>query len=210
MKTTKKQQIHSHPKSSLTGKFCLVLNSAWFPVQMHSWQEAMTILCKGHAKALNTLDDFYLYTLDEWIQIHNKNQYEKHVNTVRLRIPVPEIIVLSYYDKLPYRKITFNRENLWIRDNGKCAYCLKELSIRDVTIDHVTPRALGGRTSFSNCVTACEECNHEKAHTPPTGKWEPKIKPREPNSHSLLYHVNKRLERHECDYPSSWDKFLIR
>jgi len=207
----KKKQTHTHQhKRSLSGKFCLVLNSAWFPIQLHSWQDAMTVLCKGHAKALNTLGDYHTYSLDEWIKLHNKEQYDKHINTVRLKIPVPEIIVLSYYDKLPYRRITFSRENLWIRDDGRCAYCLSDLALSDMTIDHVVPRKLGGRTSFTNCVTACSECNHEKAHTPPTGKWEPKIKPREPNSHSLLYHMHKRLSRNECEYPESWDKFLMR
>jgi len=32
----------------------------------------------------------------------------------------------------------------------------------DLTIDHVNPRANGGKTVWDNCVTACKPCNHSK------------------------------------------------
>ncbi len=196
-------------KSNLTGKYCLVLNRCWLPLQLQSWQDAMTVLCKGSAKALNTKEDFTLHTIEDWIKIHNANKYDKHVNTVKLKIPIPEVIVLTKYDKLPRRKVGFSRENLLIRDAFKCAYCLEPLSLSDMTIDHVTPRALGGITSWVNCVSSCSRCNHSKDDNPPTGHWSPKIKPKKPNSHSLMYHLNTKLDKARCVYPEIWDKFLI-
>ena len=49
--------------------------------------------------------------------------------------------------------------------NHKCAYCGSE---KKLTIDHVIPRARGGKDSAENMVCCCESCNHNKAHTP----WE--------------------------------------
>lgn len=43
-----------------------------------------------------------------------------------------------------------------------CAYCGK----RSSTIDHVRPRASGGRNGWRNEVGACLDCNGQKADTP--------------------------------------------
>lgn len=54
-----------------------------------------------------------------------------------------------------------NRE-LFRRDHYMCAYCggiFKELQL---TRDHVIPRSKGGPDKWTNCVTACEKCNHKK------------------------------------------------
>ena len=47
--------------------------------------------------------------------------------------------------------------------NHKCAYCGSE---KKLTIDHVIPRARGGKDSAENMVCCCHECNQDKAHTP--------------------------------------------
>jgi len=180
------------------------------PVQIQSWQDAMTVLCKGSARAIDTKGSFIPYDIDDWIKLHNKENYARNINTVNLSVPVPEVIVLSYYDKMPRRQISFSRENLWIRDDQKCGYCLEELLLNDLTIDHVVPRKLGGQTSFMNCVSACSKCNHEKDHLPPVGRWNPKIKPREPNTNSIIYHLHKKLNTRHCEYPEIWDKFLMK
>ena len=54
-----------------------------------------------------------------------------------------------------------NRE-LFRRDHYMCAYCgniFKELVL---TRDHVIPRSRGGVDKWTNCVTACDKCNHKK------------------------------------------------
>ena len=49
-----------------------------------------------------------------------------------------------------------------VRDGFKCAYC----GAKDVrlTIDHITPKALGGKSTFENCVASCKPCNSRKGH----------------------------------------------
>jgi 5-methylcytosine-specific restriction endonuclease McrA len=43
-----------------------------------------------------------------------------------------------------------------------CQYCGESFSGSNLTIDHVVPRSMGGKTEWENCVTACWPCNHSK------------------------------------------------
>ena len=51
------------------------------------------------------------------------------------------------------------------RDNYTCRYC--HSTTNDLTIDHVIPRALGGKDDPSNLVAACRDCNAGKTSTRP-------------------------------------------
>lgn len=48
-----------------------------------------------------------------------------------------------------------------------CAYCSTKLTPKEITIDHIVPKALGGsKGSWTNRTAACRPCNGGKAHTP--------------------------------------------
>jgi hypothetical protein len=76
----------------------------------------------------------------------------------------------------PLRKVTMtdidhynvreNRIKVYERDNYKCRYCDKQLTLLTATLDHVTAVAKGGDNSFDNLVTACLDCNSRKHHRP--------------------------------------------
>ena len=51
------------------------------------------------------------------------------------------------------------------RDNFTCRYCRSTGD--ELTVDHVTPVALGGSDHFDNLVAACRDCNAGKASTSP-------------------------------------------
>lgn len=53
------------------------------------------------------------------------------------------------------------------RDNHTCRYCGASAPDAKLTVDHVTPTALGGSDSPDNLVTACRDCNYGKASTSP-------------------------------------------
>jgi hypothetical protein len=53
------------------------------------------------------------------------------------------------------------------RDNYTCRYCGATAPAAIITIDHVTPSALGGGDDPSNLVTACRDCNYGKASSNP-------------------------------------------
>lgn len=53
------------------------------------------------------------------------------------------------------------------RDNYTCQYCGARGPEVPLTVDHVTPTALGGTDTPGNLATACEPCNTGKAAVPP-------------------------------------------
>lgn len=55
------------------------------------------------------------------------------------------------------------------RDNHTCRYCGGTAPDVKLTVDHVTPVALGGSDDPSNLVAACRDCNYGKASTSPDG-----------------------------------------
>lgn len=55
-----------------------------------------------------------------------------------------------------------------MQDIPECHYCGKELYPGDVTVDHVVPRAAGGRDERFNKVLSCRDCNSRKADDWPT------------------------------------------
>lgn len=54
------------------------------------------------------------------------------------------------------------------RDNFACRYCAAAAPDVVLTVDHVTPTALGGPDDPGNLVTACGDCNSGKAASNPS------------------------------------------
>jgi 5-methylcytosine-specific restriction endonuclease McrA len=100
-------------------------------------------------------------------------------------IRVPRVILLQLYDRMPSTKVRFSRLNIYARDDNTCQYCGKKLPRSHLNLDHVVPRALGGRTTWENVVCCCVPCNLRKGprtpeqasmrllHTPERPKWNP-------------------------------------
>ena len=193
-------------KESTTSKV-LVLNRHWMPIDIVSYKDCFRLMCKTHAKAVDTLQGSYMmHTMESWIDLHMEGECSK-INTVSLEIPIPEIIVLTDYDQMPVRFINFSKTNLLIRDDYQCAYCGDEVDADTATIDHIHPQSKGGKTNWENCTIACMKCNHEKADSLPTGQFKPRKKAKEPAHTSPIYQMNKKAKRMNC--PDSWSKFLF-
>ena len=58
------------------------------------------------------------------------------------------------------------RQAIYARDDHRCVYCGADLTGKCATLDHVTPRELGGGNEASNLVTACLSCNSRKQDLP--------------------------------------------
>lgn len=55
------------------------------------------------------------------------------------------------------------RFEILTRDGYKCRYCGASAQETTLHIDHVLPRAMGGRDDAANLVTACQPCNSGKS-----------------------------------------------
>jgi len=62
------------------------------------------------------------------------------------------------------RKLTAaERQQIYEKFGGRCAYCGCEITIKDMQADHVVPLHLGGADDISNLYPACRACNHYKS-----------------------------------------------
>ncbi len=92
--------------------------------------------------------------------------WDAHLTWASDSCPLPSIVRMKYYVRAPRRKIRFNRREVFKRDNYTCQYCGSK-NRSSLTIDHVVPKALGGDSSWSNCVASCKSCNNKKGDRTP-------------------------------------------
>lgn len=88
----------------------------------------------------------------------------RKVRTVNREFLYPSVIRVFNYVKVPYKKVALTRHNLFKRDQNRCVYCG---GTDKLTLDHVVPRAQGGKTTWNNLVTACYKCNSKKGSLTP-------------------------------------------
>lgn len=143
----------------------LVLNKTWTPITVESVRDAITKASKENAKIIDPVT-FQTYTWKEWTEV-KVNDGEDFISTVNGRIRVPDVIVLSQYEKVHSRNLVFNRRNLFARDHNTCQYCGKKLKTSDCTLDHVIPQCQGGPSTWENCTIACVDCNVRKGGRTP-------------------------------------------
>jgi len=145
----------------------LVLNRSFFAVHIIGVKDLMAKLYTGEAEAVD--ENCVCYDFKDWVELsammaENRNGF---VNTVTMRVAIPDVIRLTKYNRLPKRDVKFSRSNLYNHYRRKCCYCAESVSTADATWDHVVPRAKGGETNWSNIVLSCRSCNSRKADKTP-------------------------------------------
>ena len=72
-------------------------------------------------------------------------------------------------------------------------------SYKELTLDHVIPKSKGGKTEWTNIVTACKKCNNEKgSHL---------LKPYKPPRIPDFYELYKSKEHVHIEHPV-WYKYI--
>lgn len=92
---------------------------------------------------------------------------DRFVRTVTQRFGAPAVVRLLRYHRLGSQTVRFSRRNIYLRDRYHCQYCATKFSGRELTLDHVIPKAQGGKTTWDNVVAACERCNRRKGNKTP-------------------------------------------
>jgi len=158
----------------------LLLNMGYMPIGVLSWRKAVNLVV-GRQKA------------------HVVEEYEEK-RSACFDAAVIRLIVTSPNPYSIFEKQKFSKRNVFIRDKYLCQYCEKRLSGKDLTIDHVTPRYSGGKTSYLNCVTSCKKCNVRKGNTHLEKLQMRLLKPvRKPNMYDIFSAIN---------IPEEWSGYL--
>lgn len=147
----------------------LILNASYEPLNIVPARKAINLILSGKAVAVDNSPRYFHSATDS--------------------IEIPYVVQLNYMvTKERGKAAAWNRRGVLHRDNFKCAYCGRKAT----TIDHVTPKALGGIDSYENCVAACFKCNNTKgSKTLAEIGWTLKFVPKAP-SHYVGFLNNKR------------------
>lgn len=183
----------------------LVLNKRWHPIHVMKAKDALSKAVNENAMFMDETDSV-LYSWEDWVDLFSQDlEYEggdfKYIAAGKYKVRLPEIIVLNKYDKIPKVDIKLTRRNLLIRDKFTCQYTFKKLSLKDATIDHVIPRAQGGKTTWDNVVICDWRINSKKANRTPKEAGLPWPKPKKPNWHPLFSHFVQQR-------PKSWEPYI--
>ncbi len=155
-------------RSHLLGEQVLVLNRFWQAVNVCSVRRAFALLYTGRAQVVFADDgSFSTFGFEQWMDFSRRNPGEEFIRTISLRLRVPRVILLLFFDRVPKKDVKFSRSNVFERDRNICQYCGRRFDRRHLTIDHVVPRDRGGETIWTNVVSCCVPCNSRKRNRLP-------------------------------------------
>ena len=150
---------------SMLSQPALVLNKSWVAITTTTVRRALTLVYGGDAKVVEP-ETYTTFDFNTWSELGVAKE-QSFIQTVSLRIRVPEVILLSFYNGMPQMDVVFSRRNLYRRDKYTCQYCSGKPGTEELTIDHILPRSRGGKSTWENCVLACVKCNHRKSNLTP-------------------------------------------
>lgn len=183
----------------------LVLNKNFIAVCITNWRRAITLVYLDRAYVID--EEYRMYNFNAWCEL--SRYMDEHpagfVYTPKLKIAIPEVIALRFYDKYPRSDVRFTRRNIYELYDYRCCYCGKKFPASELNLDHVIPRSRGGKTDWFNIVTACFNCNVKKGNNlPHEVGMDLKIKPKKPQKINKLYLIlNSPLKA-----KASWQKFI--
>ena len=132
----------------------LTLNTGMIPIDICNVRDAVTLQILKKAEAV-------------------KVDHNQLIRSQFLALPLPRVIMLFNYHKIPRKQVVHSRLNIIYRDDMRCQYCGDRFSIEHLTVDHVIPLSRWREVatnlsikpnSWENQVCACRYCNTRKGN----------------------------------------------
>ena len=166
----------------------LILNAdaqpiSYLPLSVVKWKEAIKYMYHNKCDVLEWYDD--------WV-----------VKSPSWETKVPAVIMMREYVRQK-TEVRFSKSNVFLRDQYTCLYCKTHVPKSDLTLDHVLPISRGGKTNWTNIVTACNKCNGLKANK--TRGWKPLYDPYRPGYWELVR--NRKQIEYSIRHPS-WKEWI--
>jgi 5-methylcytosine-specific restriction endonuclease McrA len=83
----------------------LLLNATYEPLRVISWQRAVSMLCVGKVEVVKS--------------------YDRVLRAVTWSLQMPAVVRLTSFVQRQRMRIALTRQNIFLRDNYQCQYCLK-------------------------------------------------------------------------------------
>ena len=138
---------------NLTRTPTLLLNASYEAVRIVTARRALTLITKGKA-VVEVATDRMIYP----------------------GVYLPSVIRLRTYKHIPIRMQLVTRKNVYVRDGYRCNYCGHKFRGDQLTLDHIIPKAQGGRSAWDNLTAACRDCNQRKDDRTPEEAGMPLLK----------------------------------
>lgn len=126
---------------------CLLLSHDYQALRFIDWQQAFKLIFTDKAEIIKEFTDDV-------------------IRTVTKTFKVPAVIRLLRKFNLR-TKVRLSRKNILIRDRHCCRYCGFKGTSSSLTLDHVVPKARGGKFTWENIVSSCWDCNNAKGDREP-------------------------------------------
>lgn len=124
----------------------LVMSSSYQPLYTCGVEKAIRLLYLGKAVSVKDSEEIV------------------RSPSITLKVPVAiRLLVKAVFVRI-YENMRPTRQAIFRRDNHMCQYCGSKSNL---TLDHVHPRARGGKDTWENLVTACVTCNNRKGDRRP-------------------------------------------
>ncbi|HOM70810.1 MAG TPA: HNH endonuclease [Armatimonadota bacterium] len=118
----------------------LVLNSDYAPLNVCNLKRAISLVFRGKVDVLH-----YDHRL---------------IRTLKGTVDAPSVVRLKQHIRRPMPELRLSRRSIFARDNYTCQYCGQKS--KELTIDHVIPKRMGGPSTWENLVCCCRKCNTKK------------------------------------------------
>lgn len=164
----------------------LVLNASYEPINICGARRALVLVLKGIART--------------------EEEHSSTLHAARMRMPLPSVIRLLEYRRIPHQTRALSRKNILLRDRYTCQYCGVVLPSGDLTLDHVMPRSRGGASTWENLVACCHECNRRKGNQLLHEMTDMKLV-RQPSPFTL--HTSRHIMRMLGSGETHWRKYLF-
>jgi len=125
-------------------------------------------------------------------------------------VPSPSVVRLKRYIRARGPRVNGepSRQRVLQRDRYTCQYCGRRYSARQayyLTLDHVVPRAQGGRSIYDNLVACCLACNQRKGNRTPEAAGMRLLK--KPVSFGFFGH--QQVITYYAQHRPDWAKYLF-
>jgi len=184
----------------ILNKPVLILNKSWIPIRIKTVKSAIIMSYRDKATIVDPVN-YNTYSWSKWIQLAVLKD-EDCIHSANQNIKIPEIIILSKYNKVPQYDVKLTKRNIFLRDNFKCQYTGKKVNSTNGDIDHIMPISRGGKTTWDNLVVTFKDINRKKSNkTLQEAGLKLNKMPIKPTTQALM-------RNRVSDYPESWQKFF--
>lgn len=173
------------------GSECLLLNHNYEPLNVCNIRRAVALMLLGKVDV-----------------VHDR---EFPLRTAGGDVRAPSVLKMRYLVRRPMPELRLSRHSILARDHYTCQYC--GVRGRELTIDHVIPRWVGGGHVWNNLVACCRKCNLKKGDkTPQQASMKLIRRPRRPNFVpylSLPVYIKARSREEWQMYLPVYEEFIV-